>query len=511
MKIYKILILFIFTLPGLNLSAQAFERRITHNYAEQGNINPIQFNSGDFVVGSIFPYQDSINDFSETILYLLDHNGMYKDSSYLPIGLHSLTIKNNSVVGVGSYFNNTDSTLQQILVKFLPNSLDTQLTKRLSKSDSLKYSGYINYVNYCSCFTEVGINYDTVFNSTLYVRQFDSNLVVLNYKEFSSPYSPQRGFPLVYSFLERTDADGIILIGSNLDSFNIIYDQFPAVLTFLDVSLNRDSLKQPIQLTSSIIIGGGVNAYLSIANAVSLANSTYLFAGTGISKGNFVSGEGDIGLIKMDSMFNYISSLYYGLLDTLDYTGFNLMDKKHDNIYVLGTSNFSVFSSDWFLNLTRIDYRGNILWNKIYNEGTRLEARGILATSDGGALIIANEVDFNKPSQPALGIPDVDIYILKVDSNGNQTSVGLAEGNIIPRNNFLFYPNPVEDQLTIRKVNQFGNYQLILFDSFGKQVLEYNWVNDQAQLNLSHLKPGMYVYLLVDDEGRSAGGKIIKN
>ncbi len=512
MKNYKSLIVLFFILIGLNLSAQSFERYIKHNYSEQGIIDPIEFSSGDFVVGSIFPYTESANDYSESMLYQMNSNGILIDSVYLPFGIQKLFLENSSLMGIGNRFNPSDTTTQQLLFKFRPNSIDTLFTRKLNRSDSLYFSSYINFVDYCNCYTEVGAKYDTAFNSSPYVRQFDSNFTVLNYKEYSSPYSPQVAFPLFYSFLERTDENGIVIIGSNLDSFNTIYDQFLAVLTFLDSNLNRDRLKQPIQLSTSIPLSGGASAYLDqVVHGVGLNDSTYLFAGSGISKGHFIFGEQDIGLIKTDTTFNYMSSLFYGLSDTADFPAPNLISKTLNGIYIYSTANLDPLgSSEWFINLTKLDNDGNISWSKLYKKGTRLSARGVLATSDGGALMIANEIDLNKPTQPVSGPADSDIYILKVDSNGNQTSVGIAEGTAIPENNFLFYPNPVEDQLTIRKVNQFGNYQLLLFDSFGKQVLNYNWVNDQAQLNLSHLKSGIYVYLLVDEKGRSAGGKLLK-
>lgn len=511
MKDDKTLIVLFFIMIGLNLSAQSFERYIKHNYSEQGIIDPIEFRSGDFVVGSIFPYTESANDYSESMLYQMNSNGILIDSVYLPFGIQKLFLENSSLMGIGNRFNPSDTSTQQLLFKFQPNSIDTLFTRKLNRSDSLYESSYVKYVNYCNCYTEIGFKSDTSFKPVPYVRQFDSSLTVLNYKEFTSVYGSQLSFPYLDSFLERTDEDGIVIIGSNLDSFNIIYDQYPAVLYFLDANLNRDTTKHPIQLITSIPISGGVNAHLqSLVHSTRLNDSTYLFAGSGISSGHFIFGDQDIGLIKTDTAFNYISAQFYGLRDTIDSPAPNFLSRTGSGFFLFSTTNIDIFGSDWYLNLTKLDNTGNIVWSKFFKKGTRLYARGVLATSDGGVLMIANEFDFNKPTQPVSGPGDLDIYILKVDSNGNQTSVGIAEGNAIPENNFLFYPNPIKDQLTIRKVNQFGNYQLYIFDSFGKQVLDYNWVNDQAQLDLSHLKSGMYVYLLVDDDGRSAGGKIIK-
>ncbi len=510
MKNYKSLIVLFFILIGLNLSAQSFEKRIDRTLSESTNGLAIELLNGNFIFTSSLPNSGSYyGGFSESIFYLIDSNGLFKDSIYLPFSSGAFVMIDSVIYGSGTRYDSSDTTFTPILYKINPFTLDTLEVSYLSSSDSTLSSTTIKKVVYCNCFTEVGVKADTGSNLTPYVRQFDSNLAVLNYKEFSSVYGPQSYFPNIYSFLERTDKNGIALIGSNLDSFNTLYDQFPVMITFLDGNLNRDSLRQPIQLTSASIISGGVKAYLSTANYISLSDSTYLFAGNAISKGHFLWGESDIGLLKMDTAFNLLSSTFYGLVDTLDGAPIGMIDKMDDFIYVLNTTNIN-FLSNWYLSLTRLDKNGNVIWNKFYKDGKKYEAKGILTTADGGALILADMFDINKPNQPSSGMGDLDIYILKVDSNGNQTSVGIAEGNAIPENNFLFYPNPVEDQLTIRKVNQFGNYQLFLFDSFGKQVLNYNWVNDQAQLNLSHLKSGIYVYLLVDEKGRSAGGKLLK-
>lgn len=85
-------------------------------------------------------------------------------------------------------------------------------------------------------------------------------------------------------------------------------------------------------------------------------------------------GESDIGLLKMDTAFNLLSSTFYGLVDTLDGAPIGMIDKMDDFIYVLNTTNIN-FLSNWYLSLTRLDKNGNVIWNKFYKDGKNMKLK----------------------------------------------------------------------------------------------------------------------------------------
>ena len=54
-----------------------------------------------------------------------------------------------------------------------------------------------------------------------------------------------------------------------------------------------------------------------------------------------------------------------------------------------------------------------------------------------------------------------------------------------------FYPNPVKDILTISDVKEISSYTI--YDISGKQVLSNSAKSSKLELNVSQLKPGMYI------------------
>ena len=83
-------------------------------------------------------------------------------------------------------------------------------------------------------------------------------------------------------------------------------------------------------------------------------------------------------------------------------------------------------------------------------------------------------------------------------------TVGVADVNpaIIPS----IYPNPVQNELHINLKQQSGH--LTLYNKIGVICLEQPIVN-QAAVNLSTLKPGLYFYT-VTVNGQAVNGKLIK-
>jgi hypothetical protein len=117
----------------------------------------------------------------------------------------------------------------------------------------------------------------------------------------------------------------------------------------------------------------------------------------------------------------------YGALDTNHYFALSEMDCRDSNYFYLGgTKNFDWFppfltpEHRWiFINKLRMD--GSIIWQHYYKGELNYMPYKILATSDGGALILSHKYDWNSPYPNQR-----DIHILKVESNGYY-SIGIAE------------------------------------------------------------------------------------
>ncbi|WP_406683014.1 serine hydrolase [Seonamhaeicola sp. MEBiC1930] len=75
----------------------------------------------------------------------------------------------------------------------------------------------------------------------------------------------------------------------------------------------------------------------------------------------------------------------------------------------------------------------------------------------------------------------------------------------------LLFPNPVQDELTIKlKISTNNNGRFILRDLNGREVLNNSLNNQSTIVSLINISAGMYIYEVVVD-GRRETGKIIKN
>ncbi len=78
-----------------------------------------------------------------------------------------------------------------------------------------------------------------------------------------------------------------------------------------------------------------------------------------------------------------------------------------DHGYIIGgTTNSSV----WASYLIRTDSLGTPVWSRVYDTLSVNECTDVIATSDGGFLLVGGRVDFNT---------DVDVLLIKIDAGGN--------------------------------------------------------------------------------------------
>lgn len=86
---------------------------------------------------------------------------------------------------------------------------------------------------------------------------------------------------------------------------------------------------------------------------------------------------------------------------------------------------------------------------------------------------------FSDPDQFYLALDNVKIF-----------EADLATQNV-NQSTLKFYPNPVKDMLTISDVNEISSYTI--YDLSGKQLVSASAKSSKLELNVSQLKPGMYI------------------
>ncbi|MBF2708727.1 S8 family peptidase [Flavobacterium soyangense] len=101
-------------------------------------------------------------------------------------------------------------------------------------------------------------------------------------------------------------------------------------------------------------------------------------------------------------------------------------------------------------------------------------------------------------TQYGYGIPDFNLAL----SNGLSVSV-------FSKNDFIVYPNPTSDSISITLPEGFNSEMLVIYTILGQKVLEKNISIQSPTISLKTLTTGMYFYK-IESNGFFKSGKIIK-
>jgi hypothetical protein len=124
---------------------------------------------------------------------------------------------------------------------------------------------------------------------------------------------------------------------------------------------------------------------------------------------SFGSGEGDVYLIKTDSVGDTVwTKTYGGRKADLGWW----IEETADSGYIVAgdTKSFGAGSSDVWL--IRTDVNGDTLWTKTYGGVNSDNARSVRITLDGGYIVCGASSSFHPSS-------DNDVYLIKTDSHGD--------------------------------------------------------------------------------------------
>jgi hypothetical protein len=185
---------------------------------------------------------------------------------------------------------------------------------------------------------------------------------------------------------------------------------------------------------------------------------------------------------------------------------FNSVSKNGNNIYIGGTSNldysnpfWSTFNS-WF-HLVKINPDITTIWEYWYGGDAYYFLYSILATNDGGCLMVGSRYDNNTQDQ------ERDIYVVKVDSNGLITWTKEIPTD---KQETSIYPNPGTSQLNIKTKGNLKDFELLNIN--GQVVIREMLDKNNSIINVESIKPGIYFYRLVDKKNKTVEtGKWIKH
>jgi hypothetical protein len=241
-----------------------------------------------------------------------------------------------------------------------------------------------------------------------------------------------------------------------------------------------------------------------------LNDSSYLVTG---NKHLGIHERTDIGIIKLDADDDLIKGNHFGKTgDTISYIGAcsNLDLINPNSIFFGGASNIfpehlMYQPEDSWLLLNNLDSNLNLNWQNFYGGDACYYLWGLKATQDGGCLMMATRYDENTQYE------ELDIYILKVDSNGLLTSTG--DYPSIPVQQLAICPNPSRDVISIRYPDIFGNHtkDIIIYNSLGNEVKHISATQHMTETRayISDLPVGLYFAVLQVEGKKNATGKFL--
>jgi hypothetical protein len=124
---------------------------------------------------------------------------------------------------------------------------------------------------------------------------------------------------------------------------------------------------------------------------------------------SFGAGNYDVYIIKLNGNGNKVWEKTYGGSNNDE--AFSIEQTKDGGYIVAGLTN-SFGAGDWDVYIIKLDGNGNKVWEKIYGGSNNDEAFSIEQTKDGGYIVAGLTNSF--------GAGDWDVYIIKLDGNGNK-------------------------------------------------------------------------------------------
>jgi len=151
--------------------------------------------------------------------------------------------------------------------------------------------------------------------------------------------------------------------------------------------------------------------------------------------------------------------------------------------------------------IAKMDMDLNVIWQRrchsstqnVFGDFVAATAPSMQALDDGG-LVIGGTYPHHE---------DSDVFILTLSRDG--TSTPETEAFLRP---YLFYPNPIQDQLHLQYSPDVKPSQIELYDLQGRLV--HKQAKDLESVDMQSLAPGQYLMKVTLEDGKSYTDKIVK-
>lgn len=219
------------------------------------------------------------------------------------------------------------------------------------------------------------------------------------------------------------------------------------------------------------------------------------------------------GMLYQKSINNLDDYIYitWGTADTFDLPAtHNAIDYNNkDSIFVGGTNNFAYGQDVYahvpsFFSIIQTDSLLNVRWERFYGGDAYYIMNSVLATNDGGCLLVGSKYDYENTNELQR-----DIYILKLNNEGLITSTNENQSSLM--HEAIVYPNPGTNKFNVRIAAQYPESTVELYTINGQLLFKKDIIGKWAEIETSFLKSGTYIYKIYNKQGLFESGKWIKN
>jgi hypothetical protein len=178
-----------------------------------------------------------------------------------------------------------------------------------------------------------------------------------------------------------------------------------------------------------------------------------------------------------------------------------------DRIFVGAISNVALSfghygqQNSWYA-LSNFDSALNLRWTKYYGGDAYYFLQSVVATQDGGAILVGTRYDYPTQSNQC------DIYLVKVNENGLLTNDDHIQSQQV--HDAIVFPNPGSNYLFIESGPQISGAEFRMTSIDGKQVKTKTLNERKTTLETQILQSGTYVWQIIFNNKVSESGKWIK-
>jgi hypothetical protein len=212
----------------------------------------------------------------------------------------------------------------------------------------------------------------------------------------------------------------------------------------------------------------------------------------------------------LDSNLNRISEQLFGDIDTSDYPVENRFVRNGNYVYHFSVKNWSTFDlfkpEPTYLRVVKLDLNATVISASLYSYNNEFfNFCDAIKLQNGNLLLVGSTYGSLNAHNEGL-----NMLLFTLDTTGNIIT-GLEKVDALSKSIGLsVYPNPFQNVIHLGKIQGAGSVKLQIFDATGRLIEEMPWDTYKMTISTAQWNSGVYMYRLVDHEGRQTAGKLIK-